>query len=131
MKKTMSPRGAALLILSLGIIALIFGITSIVKHNKYVPVEATITEIQSEYDTTENQYRYRTFVRYFIDGKKYDEELGYHEDGFEEGKTIEIRYNPANPSQIIESSMGFTIYLTVLGPILILLGVFLFLKNKR
>lgn len=71
MKSSMSPKTLALLLATLGILALVMGGSSMVKRSKYTPVEATITAIESEYDMTENQYRYRTFVKYFVDGKKY------------------------------------------------------------
>lgn len=55
--------------LFLGILALIVGSTSLVNRSHYVPVKATITRIEEEYDITQERYDYKTFAKYCVDGK--------------------------------------------------------------
>ena len=119
----------ALIFLFLGILALAVGVTSLSRRGSYVTVSAVITQVESEYDHTREEWDHHTYVEYSVDGQKYNGELGYYENGYEEGKEIDIRYDPANPLNIMEDSIGFTVYLTIIGPILILAGIFVFLKR--
>ena len=131
MRKLSNNQTAAVAFLFLGILALIVGSASMVKRSKYIEVEATITSIEEEYNTYEDQFYYTTFVKYQADGREYEEEIGYHEPDFAEGQTIEIRYNPDNPAQIEAASLGFLLYLLILGAILVPAGIFLLLRRKN
>lgn len=124
-------KAAKWIFMFLGIFAIVFGIVSKVQRSKYQPVEAKIVRIESEYNTTDERYDYHVFVDYAVDGQEYkNAPLDFHKDGFAEGQTIEIRYNPENPQQITGTDTGFIVYLLILGPILILVGLFLLIRGK-
>lgn len=116
--------------LFLGILALIVGSTSLVNRSHYVPVKATITRIEEEYDITQERYDYKTFAKYCVDGKKYEGDIGYYEDGFKEGKVIEIRYDPNDPAKVEAASAGVLIYFVIIGTVLTAAGVFMLIRRK-
>lgn len=119
-------------LLSLGLLALIVGVISLIQRNTFLPAEAVITKIESEYNISEDRYDYTVYVNYSAGGQRFkDAKLGYYQDGFEEGKEIEIRYNPDNPAQISGATPGFSIYLTIIGIILLGLGVYMCFQQKR
>ena len=128
--KPENRKTAVIVCLFLGILALTVGITSLVKRDRYIPVEATITRIEEYYSTEEDQCTYNTIASYRVDGKEYENDIGYYEPSFEEGKTIEIRYNPADPSEVEAASAGFLIYLVIIGAVLIAAGVFLMIRRR-
>lgn len=67
--RRISPKATAIIVfLFLGILATAVGSTSMVKRNKYLPTEATITRIEEEYAPQEEQHYYATFVKYRVDG---------------------------------------------------------------
>ena len=57
-------------------------------------------------------------VEYTVDGTRYTEVLDYYSYNFKEGKTVDILYNPNNPSDI-HGGQGFMIYLIALGVVII------------
>lgn len=116
--------------LFLGILALIVGSTSLSKRSHYVPVKATITRIEENYDITQERYDCKTFAEYRVDGKKYEGDIGYYKDGFKEGKVIEIRYNPNDPTKIEAASAGVLIYFVIIGAILTAAGFFMLMRRK-
>lgn len=123
MNRQMKP-WVYLLLIALGAAALTFGIIEKTKSQSCLPTEAAITRIESHYDMTDDRTDYDVFVTYTVDGKVYqDARLGYYEPGYEEGKTITVLYNPANPAQITGAAPAFTLYLLIAGPILILCGL--------
>ena len=128
--KLSSRKTAVLVCLFLGILALAVGISSLVRRDKYIPVEATITRIEEFYSAEEDQCTYSTIAAYRVDGKDYENDIGYYEPSFEEGKTIEIRYNPADPSEVEAASQGFLIYLVIIGAVLTAAGVFLMIRRN-
>lgn len=112
----------------LGVIAIVVGISQNLKRNAYLSANATITKIEWTAGVGDDDDTYEVTVRYAVDGKEYTEKLGYHEDGMKEGQTIEIRYNPENPADIVEASSTFSTVMFIVGPIAILLGLFLGFK---
>ena len=96
----------------LGIILIIVGIFLFISdnHNKdYIKTEATVSRVvlvkEETYDAEGNrdEAMYRIYVKYTVDGKEYDNELG---EMFEHkvGDKINIVYNPNNPNEISQPS---------------------------
>lgn len=121
---------ATIACLFLGILALIVGSTSLVKRSHYIPVKATITHIEEKYDITQERYDYTTFAKYCVDGEIYEGDVGYHEDGFKEGKIIKIRYNPDDPTKVEAAPAGVLIYFVAIGTVLTAAGVFMLIRRK-
>ena len=112
-----------------GIIAVVCGIIMMNSGKNYIETTAIITKIDVTHDTINEEWDYTVWVEYTVDGVTYNEELGYHENGYEEGKEIAIKYNPDNPEKIMQASNSFAIYLIVIGPVLMLVAVFLFIRQ--
>lgn len=115
----------------LGLMGMIVGGTSLVNRYRYLPVEATIIHIEEEYDGTEDGRTYRTSVRYQVDGREYEGEIGYYEPGFKEGKVIEVRYAPDDPTEVEAASLGFSIYAAAVGTALTAYGIYLIFQRKE
>ena len=95
----------------LGIILIIFGtiMFMINKENQnYIKTEAVVskTELAEEahYDNDDNyvEATYTVYVKYTVDGKEYDEELG-ELSGYKKDQKITIYYNPQDPSKITQT----------------------------
>ena len=89
---------AGLIFMVVGIIILIINI----KNSNYIETEAVVskTELAQEAYTDEDgnyvDATYKVYVKYTVDGKEYETELG-------EGKKLTIYYNPSDPNQITQS----------------------------
>lgn len=117
--------------LFLGLLGMIVGGTSLVNRQRYLPVDATIIRIDEEYDITENRYNYTTFAKYQVNGKEYEGNIGYYEHGFQEGKVIEIRYNPNDPTKVEAGSLGAMIYFAAIGIVLTASGIYMIFQRKE
>lgn len=126
----MSKTNLALLLTVLGVVALIVGINIGRKQKSYLPVQAEITRIETDHAAGSDDTEHRVTVRYTVDGKTYEELFGYYQDSYEEGKVIDILYNPADPTQTVQANRGMTVYLKILGPVLILFGGFTFIRRR-
>lgn len=115
----------------LGLLALSVGISSLVKRNRYLPVEATIVRIEEEYDMSEERYTYKTFAKYRVNGKEYEGDIGFYAAGFKEGKVIEIRCDADNPENVVAATPGFLIYLIGFGTVSTAAGVYLLITKKE
>lgn len=117
-----------------GFLSLGLGIHTMFFQNKgYVKTTAVIDHVDKTVTGYDNhhheEYDYQVFVNYTVDGTDYQSESDYYQNGYEAGKEIAIYYNPSNPQQIHGDSKGFGLYMIILGPILILAGVFIFLRG--
>ena len=126
-----SNRTLVLVFLMLGILALVVGIVELKKQKTYSPTEGVITRIEEEeyWENDKLEINYHTYVSYSVDGVDYEGALGYYEDGYEEGKTITVKYNPENPAQVTGDAKGFAIYLVIIGPVLLVAAVLTVLKK--
>lgn len=93
-----------------GIICIIVSIFMFISidHNKnYIKVDSIVSKtelVEEEYtdiDGNHHDATYRIFVKYTVDGRNYEEELGEF-SGFEKGDKIVISYNPEDPTQIAQ-----------------------------
>ena len=117
-------------LIPLGIILIIFSVFLFINKDQtrnYVKMEAVVSktelveEAHTDADGTSVEATYKVYVKYTVDGKEYDEELG-ELSGYKKGDKITISYNPENPSQISQPvSMIFSIAL-LCGGIAALVG---------
>lgn len=115
----------------LGILALTVGITSLVKRSHYIPAEATIVRVEQTYNAAEEGYHYNTIAKYIVKGKEYEGDIGFYSAGFKEGKIIEIRYDPNDPSKVEAATIGALIYFVGIGAVLTAAGVYMLLSKKE
>ena len=91
----------------LGIILIVFGIIMIVIKNdtkNYIKTESIVSKIElaeEAHDDGETHYdaTYHVYVKYTVDGKEYETELG-ELSGYKEGDKVTIIYDPSDPSKI-------------------------------
>ena len=80
----------------------------------FLKTQATIIAIEESATSTANDEDYDVTVRYTVDGKEYTGLLDTYSGTYAVGKTVTIRYNPANPTEI-HGGRGFGIYAMVVG----------------
>lgn len=114
----------------IGIILIVFGVIvfMINKGNQnYIKAEAVVskTELAEEahYDIDDNyvEATYTVYVKYTVDGKEYDEELG-ELSGYKKDQKITIYYNPQDPSQITQTKSLILPVVIVIAGIASLVG---------
>ena len=94
-----------------GLILIVFGVFffSASKQNQdYVKTESTVTKVELEQEASTDAEgntvaaTYNVSVKYTVDGKEYEAELG-GVSKFKEGDKMTIYYNPSDPSQITQT----------------------------
>ena len=116
----------------LGIICIVMSIFMFVmgnEHKDYIKTQAVVSKMELVEEATTDaegndvEATYKVYVKYTVDGKDYEEELG-ELSGYEKGDKLDIVYNPKDPTQISQpSSVIFTICLLVGGIAAIIGGV--------
>ena len=78
------------------------------ENQNYIKTEAVVsrTELVEESYIDENdntvEATYKVYVKYTVDGKEYEEELGVL-SGYKKDQKITIYYNPQDPSKITQT----------------------------
>ena len=114
----------------LGIILIIVSIFLFISGNNtkdYIKTEATVSRAvlvkEATYDSEGNREEamYQIYVKYTVDGKEYDTELG---EMFEQkiGDKITIVYNPNNPNEISQPTSIIFNLVFLIGGIASLVG---------
>ena len=122
--------GTARFLIPLGIILIVFGVIMFVSddHNKnYIEIEATVSKstlVKEETTDAEGNVEsaeYDTFVKYTVDEKEYETELGIT---FEHkvGEKIKIVYNPKDPSVISQPASPIINTIVLVSGVGILVG---------
>ena len=106
-----------------------FGIWS---HNEiandtavYLETEAVISEIEktTEYINDDWEYRYTVYVDYTVDGKDYTHiEYGEYDSSMDEGDTLTIQYDEANPENLKTPNEGIIPWILIGAGIVSILG---------
>jgi len=122
----------AILLVVLGIVMIVFSVCVInnTKNTAFVETPATITRIDTEWVGDESEHH--VFVKYTYEGEDYSGELGSFTTGMKEGKEITILVDSENPTNIQDKNTGKFMYIvTILGAVVILLGIWTALKAFR
>lgn len=108
------------LFVAAGIFLIVMGVRTTRFQKIYDPATAVISNI---YRVDEgSDYHYDVFVKYTVDGKEYDSELGSYNSSMREGQEVAILYDPADPVTIVPAGNSQLIYFYVSGVIAIILG---------
>ena len=121
----------------LGIVLIVFSVFLFISDNQnkdYIKTESTVskTELVKEatYDNEGNKEEatYRIFVKYTVDGKEYEQELG---EMFERtvGDKVTIVYDPSDPTKISQPSSPILNFALLIGGIAALVGGVLSVVN--
>ena len=95
-------------LIPLGLILTIFGVIVLsinLKNQNYIKTDATISSVElvEEAHTDANgdvvQATYKIKVKYTVDSKEYEEELGELPGEYKVGSKMTIYYNPDNPKE--------------------------------
>lgn len=114
----------------LAVIALAFGIYStFIQSAGYEKTTATIVSIEEDQESG-SEDSYIVTAKYTVDGVEYTKVLDSYSPSYEEGGTVEIRYDPADPNKIT-SGYGIGIYAMVVGAVILLMAGFLTVKQKK
>lgn len=127
-----NERFLVIFMIILGVIAFVVGIINVVKQNTYLPAQAEVIDIRTETsgtDTRHTDFIYK--VRYEINGQQYESEISLGMNAANRGDIIDILYDADNPISITEPGWGAAIYLLIIGPVVILISIFIFMKNMR
>ncbi len=123
--------------IGLMIIGLLFVVISIFMMRgpkvEYVPATATIVDIQSEYDLAQETDVYTVLVDYTVDGVDYKNiEYGSYNSSMAVGDTVDIEYDPADPSHIQAPGSGFIVYIVLaVGVIAFVAGIISTVKSIK
>lgn len=103
--------GLARFLLPAGIILIIFGIIffkTSVQNQDYIKTESTVTsvevdeEAQTDGEGNRTEATYKVTVKYTVDSREYESELG-GVSKINEGDKMTIYYDPSDPSQITQT----------------------------
>lgn len=115
----------------IALVAIVFGVYLTFFQSKgFVKTTATIVSIvELPSSSPDDSPDFDVTVKYTADGKEYTEKLGSYSPSYKEGKTIDILYNPDNPSQIT-GGKGFGIYVLVIGIVILAIVIISVVKAK-
>lgn len=118
-----------------GIGVIITGFMTYQNSKTYLPATATIVNIEEEWtgggDTEGSNYTYHVFINFTVDGKEYNTELGEYNASMNEGDTIDIVYNPEDPTKVQTAGATTYIILFVIGILFEIAGIFFLIKLLR
>ena len=129
------PKVLAALLMLLALAALAVGVyTGFFATKGFKSTTATIERIEEDetfVSADPNDKHYIAYVTYTADGTVYTEALDSYSPSYEVGKEIKVKYDPADPATVRSASLGFSLYLILIGAALIAVSVFTMVKNGQ
>ena len=107
------------------------GVKGIRDRQRFLPATALITEITHWYGTGEDDDTHVVTVRYTIGGTHYETDLQEYSASMREGKTINIRYDPENPANVVTASYTGVIVSFAMAVVALAAGGILLVKQTR
>ena len=118
--------------LVLGLIAFASGVyMTFFQGRGYIKTEAEIISIKESEVSTADDVQYDVMVRYTVDGREYSEALNSYSPSYKVGKTVKIKYNPEDPTEITSDTPALSIYVMVIGLVLVIVPILLQLRGKK
>ena len=100
-----------------GLVFLVCGLFLMISYIHFIrtanETTGVIVSITTYYDS-DDDLRYRVYVRYSVDGREYDGEYGSYHTGMIEGQSVKIYYDPDNPRHIQSKGSFITGFVFVL-----------------
>ncbi len=115
----------------IAVVALAFGIYStFIQSAGYEKTTATILSIKVDPDSTSEDDSYIVTANYTVDGKEYTNVLNTYSPSYKVGKTVEVRYDPADPNKVT-SGFAIGVYAMVVGAVILVTIVYLTIREKK
>jgi len=111
------------------IVFIIGGVIGLHQVATFSPATGTIESIEIEQGTADESDSYTVIVSYNANGTIYYADLGQLQNGFYEGKEIDILYNPDDFSQITLPSKTGPIIGIAFGAVMLLAGIFMTIRR--
>ncbi|MBO6047104.1 MAG: DUF3592 domain-containing protein [Erysipelotrichaceae bacterium] len=131
-------RMAPIMLVVFGVVLIGFGFGDASKQMSYKKTTAVIKKIEvftltgEDPDLADEEDReYRVTVAYTVNGQAVNTELGGYSSSYKEGKEIKIKYNPKNVAEAVPDDTVFPFLLMGGGVVMILIGIFTFLRSLR
>ena len=129
------PKVLAALLLLLAFLALGVGVyTGFFATKGFVSTTATIERIEEDetfVSTDDKDKHYIAYVTYAANGQTYTEALDSYAPSYAVGKEVKVKYDPADPATVRSASLGFSLYLILIGVALIAVSIFTIVKNGQ
>ena len=119
----------------IAVTALCFGFYStFIRSAGYATTTATIVSIEEDPNyvpdpNISNDHQYIATAKYTVDGKEYTRQLDSYSSTYKVGGTVEVRYDPKNPSDVT-SGFGIGIYVMIAGGVILIIVIALTVKQK-
>ena len=126
-KKILYP----LLAILVGLVFVVFGIINFSQHNRYIGTTAVVSKVTVTETFSDEPDDIEIMVRYTVDGIEYESVLNNTSTGLKEGQTVDVEYDPKDPSKVIAASKSYAFAAIGLGAIVVLAGIFLVFKALR
>ncbi len=132
--RQISNLGKFFFIIGLFVVGVAFIVINIIGLKQANTWPATTGEIQSielihEAVDSEDTDEYEVMVKYTVDGKTYESDLGVKLDDFEVGKVIDILYNPEAPEAIVLPGKAGSVIGIAIGGVAVLAAVFMLIRR--
>ena len=96
----------------------------------FIKTEATIVSIEESETSTDDETSYDVTVRYTVDGQEYTGLLNSYSPTYKVGKTVAVRYNPADPTEFQDAS-GIMQILMGVALVVLVLTLLSWVREKR
>lgn len=132
--RQISNLGKFLFIIGLFVVGVAFIVLNIIGIKQANTWPGTTGEIQSielihEAVDDEDTDEYEVMVKYTVNGKTYESDLGVKLDDFEVGQVIDILYNPEAPEAIVLPGAAGSIIGIVIGVAAVIGSIIMFLMR--
>ncbi len=130
-KKKRRISGLALLSLILAFAAVLIGLYQIFFYSRgFVKTDAQIISVRQDPEAAADDQNYIVIVRYTAEGKEYTEVLDYYDASFEEGKIVQVLYDPADPA-VVHSHDKSGLYMILAGVFILAVLLVSMLRTRR
>ncbi len=120
-----------LLAILAGLVFVGFGVFNLIQQSKYIETTAVVSNVDYEYDYVDEETDVEITVRYTVDGKEYESILNSTSTNYKVGDTLKIKYDPKDPSKVINASKSYAFIAIGFGLLVIIICVFSLLRGGR
>ena len=130
----MSVKGVGLryFALAIAIIAVVAGIyLTFFQSSGFEKTTATIVSItELPKDFEDEDAKFDVVVEYTVNGKTYTEKLDFYSPSFKVGNTVEVLYDPGNPS-VVQGGSTFGIYILIIGVVILAVVIISIVRGRK